>query len=282
MDLRVARHTDRLSELIAFYRDGLGLAGIGGFRDHDGYDGAFLDVPGTRAHLEFTSGGAHRAPAPDPESLLVLYLGDAQRVADIVRRLDVDPVAPANPHWARHGVTVEDPDGFRVVLVPERWDGDARGDVHIEQHTGSRAELRELFELAEDSARALDSYIDLGRVIVARDDGELLGHVQVIDGPRRESAEIKNMAVRPSVQRRGIGLALLEAAIAGARAEGRATLAVSTAAADVGNLRFYQRAGFRMRSIERDAFKPAMGYAAGVEIDGVALRDRVWLDLGLS
>jgi GNAT superfamily N-acetyltransferase len=155
-------------------------------------------------------------------------------------------------------------------------------NVRVEEHTGSRAELRELFELAEDSARALDLYIDLGRVLVARDDGELLGHIQVIDGPRRESAEIKNMAVRQSVQRRGIGRALLEAAIAGARAEGRPTLAVATAAADVGNLRFYQRAGFRMRTIERDAFTPATGYAAGMEIDGVALRDRVWLDLRLS
>ncbi len=25
--------------------------------------------------------------------------------------------------WAEHGVTFEDPDGFRVVLVPERWEG---------------------------------------------------------------------------------------------------------------------------------------------------------------
>ncbi len=29
-------------------RDGLGLAEIGGFRDHDGYDGAFLEIPGVR------------------------------------------------------------------------------------------------------------------------------------------------------------------------------------------------------------------------------------------
>jgi catechol 2,3-dioxygenase-like lactoylglutathione lyase family enzyme len=124
MELRVARHTNRLSELVAFYRDGVGLPEIGGFHDHHGYDGAFVGVPGTHTHLEFTSGGAHRAPSPDPESLLVLYLGDAKEVADIVQRLDVDPVAPANPYWLEHGVTVEDPDGFRVVLVPERWDGD--------------------------------------------------------------------------------------------------------------------------------------------------------------
>ena len=123
MELRVARHTDRLPEVVAFYRDGLGLSEIGGFRDHDGYDGVFLEVPGTGAHLEFTSGGAQDAPTPHPESLLVLYLGDPDAVARAVARLSVEPVAPANPYWAEHGVAIEDPDGFRVVLVPEPWAG---------------------------------------------------------------------------------------------------------------------------------------------------------------
>ena len=122
MQLRVARHTERLEEVVAFYRDGIGLTEIGGFRDHNGYDGVFLEVPGTGAHLELTAGGGHRAPAPHPESLLVLYLGDDEAVRTVVTRLGVDPVPPANPHWAEHGVTVRDPDGFRVVLVPERWD----------------------------------------------------------------------------------------------------------------------------------------------------------------
>ena len=53
---------------------------------------------------------------------------------------------------------------------------------------------------------------------------------------------------------------------------------VATAAADIGNLRFYQRQGFRMRSVERDAFTPATGYPPGLLIDGIELRDRVWLD----
>ena len=121
MQLRIARHTERLDELVAFYRDGLGLPEIGGFRDHDGYDGVFLAVPGTGAHLELTSGGGHGAPQPHPEALLVLYLGDAAAVEATLQRLGVTPVAPANPYWAAHAVTVEDPDGFRVVLVPERW-----------------------------------------------------------------------------------------------------------------------------------------------------------------
>ena len=70
MQLRVARHTERLDELVAFYRDGIGLPEIGGFRDHDGYDGVFLDLPGTGVHLELTTGGAHGGPEPHPESLL--------------------------------------------------------------------------------------------------------------------------------------------------------------------------------------------------------------------
>ena len=123
MQLRVARHTERLDELVGFYREGLGLREIGGFRDHAGYDGVFLEVPGTGAHLELTAGGAHGAPTPHPESLLVLYLGDEAAVSAVAARLGCEPVAPANPYWAQHGVTIEDPDGFRVVLVPERWVG---------------------------------------------------------------------------------------------------------------------------------------------------------------
>jgi hypothetical protein len=53
---------------------------------------------------------------------------------------------------------------------------------------------------------------------------------------------------------------------------------VATAAADIANLRFYQRLGFRMRSIERDAFTVARGYDPDAKVDGIKLRDRVWLD----
>jgi hypothetical protein len=61
--LRVARHTERLDDVVAFYRDRPGLTEVGGFSDHDGYDGVFLEVPGTGAHLELTGGGGQGAPA---------------------------------------------------------------------------------------------------------------------------------------------------------------------------------------------------------------------------
>jgi catechol 2,3-dioxygenase-like lactoylglutathione lyase family enzyme len=122
LQLRIARHTERLDEVVEFYRDGIGLTEIGRFRDHDGYDGVFLAVPGTAAHLELTAGGGHGAPAPHPESLLVLYLGDDDAVRRVAARLNLEPVPPVNPYWAEHGLTFQDPDGFGVVLVPERWD----------------------------------------------------------------------------------------------------------------------------------------------------------------
>jgi catechol 2,3-dioxygenase-like lactoylglutathione lyase family enzyme len=129
MQLRIARHTQRLEEIVSFYRDGIGLPEIGRFDDHEGYEGVFLALPGTEAHLEFTSGGKHRAPAPHPESLLVLYVGDDETVRRIASQLDHPPVTAANPYWAEHGTTFEDPDGFGIVLVPERWRGQSAGEL---------------------------------------------------------------------------------------------------------------------------------------------------------
>jgi catechol 2,3-dioxygenase-like lactoylglutathione lyase family enzyme len=118
VEVRFARHTNRLEVVVRFYRDGLGLPELGRFEDHDGYDGVFLGLPGTTAHLEFTTGGEHPPPEPHPETLLVLYLGSEEAVAAARERTVAQPIEPANPYWAVNGVTIADPDGFRVVLVP--------------------------------------------------------------------------------------------------------------------------------------------------------------------
>ncbi|HEY3692900.1 MAG TPA: GNAT family N-acetyltransferase [Pseudonocardiaceae bacterium] len=151
-------------------------------------------------------------------------------------------------------------------------------DVRVRQHVGSREELRSLFELAEDSRAQLDSYLAAGRVLVAVRGTDVLGHLQLVETDRAGQFEIKNMAVREDCQGRGVGARLVRAAVDLVEAEAGSVLVVATAAADIGNLRFYQRQGFRMRAIERDAFTPATGYPAGISIDGIELRDRVWLD----
>jgi len=117
MRLRVARHTDRLAEVAAWYRDRVGLRQTGAFQGHDGYDGVVLEIPGADAELELTSGGETPPPAPHPESLLVLYCDDEQRRAELAARIAQEPVAPANPYWARHGIAFADPDGFQLILA---------------------------------------------------------------------------------------------------------------------------------------------------------------------
>jgi ribosomal protein S18 acetylase RimI-like enzyme len=150
--------------------------------------------------------------------------------------------------------------------------------IAIDEYTGPRAALRPLFELAEDSRAQLDAYIDTGRVLVAVVRGGIVGHVQLTPAARAVEVEIRNMAVHSSHQGCGVGRALVSAAIDTARVEGRSVLIVATAAADTRALRFYQRLGFRLRAIERDAFTPASGYEPGLHVDGIELRDRVWLD----
>jgi GNAT superfamily N-acetyltransferase len=154
----------------------------------------------------------------------------------------------------------------------------AIGDIRIEAYGGPRDSLRALFELAEDSAAELDSYIGDGRVLVAVTGTGIIGHLQLTGTGDPCQAEIKNMAVQEDFQGHGVGRRLVQAAVDLAAAESVSLLLVATAAADIGNLRFYQRQGFRMRSVERDAFTPATGYPPGLRIDGIELRDRVWLD----
>jgi catechol 2,3-dioxygenase-like lactoylglutathione lyase family enzyme len=117
MKLRIARHTDRLEEVVAFYRDGVGLPEIGRFNDHDGYDGVFLDILNTGAHLELTTGGQHPAPAPHPESLLVLYFDTQADLDAVADRIAGPEVITANPYWRANARAYADPDGFQVLLA---------------------------------------------------------------------------------------------------------------------------------------------------------------------
>ena len=118
--LRVARPTDHLDEVVRLYTDGVGLARLGAFEDHDGFDGVMLGVPGAAYHLEFTRKRGHVAGrAPTGDNLLVFYLPDGQQWQDAVNRMisaGYEPRASCNPYWDRAGRTFEDPDGYRVVF----------------------------------------------------------------------------------------------------------------------------------------------------------------------
>jgi GNAT superfamily N-acetyltransferase len=155
--------------------------------------------------------------------------------------------------------------------------------MEISLYDGERLALWELFELADDSAEQVDAYIELGRVLVASADGDtVVGHVQLIDGDRPGTTELKSLAVREDLRGRGIGTKLVQSALALCRAEGVSVVRVTTATADIDNLRFYQRLGFRASSVARDAFTEANGYPPGLEAHGIPVRDSITFTLTLD
>jgi len=119
-------------------------------------------------------------------------------------------------------------------------------------HEGPRTPLRHLFELADDSSTQIDSYIDLGRVLVARNArGEILGHIQLIPTASADTVELNSIAVREDHQHTGIGRRLVDRALAICREEGVQTVTVTTSTVDLDNLRFYgAAASVRRRSSE--------------------------------
>jgi GNAT superfamily N-acetyltransferase len=151
--------------------------------------------------------------------------------------------------------------------------------IRIESFSGARSDLLPLFEMADDSADQIRNYIELGEVLVARYRQHIMGHVQVLSGAAER--EIKSIAVLGEYRGHGIGSALIRAACNQALAERDLRIAVATATADIGNLRFYQRLGFRMVRIEQDAFSKEKGYSS-VTVDGIPVRDKVWLSIDLE
>ena len=126
MTMRVARPSDNLAPLIAFYCDGLGFEVLYSFADHDGFDGVMIGHKGWPYHLEFTHHRGHTVGrAPTPDNVLVLYIrADAEWQAAVNRMQQhgFGSVPSYNPYWDAHGKTFEDADGYRVVLQNASWD----------------------------------------------------------------------------------------------------------------------------------------------------------------
>ena len=124
--LRVARPSDDLAALKAFYVDGLGLELIDHFEGHDGFNGIMLGRKGWPYHFEFTHAEGHVAgKAPTEDNLVVFYLPEKTEWQAAVMRMEnagFAAVTSFNPYWDIEGKTFEDPDGYRVVLQNAAWE----------------------------------------------------------------------------------------------------------------------------------------------------------------
>jgi catechol 2,3-dioxygenase-like lactoylglutathione lyase family enzyme len=131
--VRLARPSTNLAAAERFYVDGLGLKVL--FRltpsasqtpgsDHQD-DLLMLGWPGAAWHLELTYDAAVK-PNPTDEDLLVLYVDgpiDPVAVKELVEAGGTR-VTARNPYWEQWGITVADPDGYRLVLSQRGWENE--------------------------------------------------------------------------------------------------------------------------------------------------------------
>lgn len=96
-----------------------------------------------------------------------------------------------------------------------------------------------------------------GRLHVAERDGRVVGYVMltIVDAPASwnvgaRAAEIETMSVLPDERSRGVGSALMDAAVRTAEEEGVHAIGVGVVHSNVEGIRFYERAGFRPFYVE--------------------------------
>ncbi|MEW1912756.1 VOC family protein [Kitasatospora sp. NPDC085895] len=124
--IRIARPSLDLAAAERFWVGGLGMAVLWRTTEHVAgeHDLLMVGLPGADWHLELTHDpDLPVTPVPTADDLLVLYLGTPVDEA-LVDRLTAHGgtrVPAHNPYWDEYGVTVADPDGYRLVLCTRTW-----------------------------------------------------------------------------------------------------------------------------------------------------------------
>lgn len=124
--VRIARPSRDLAAAERFYAGGLGLDVLWRTTERvpGEHDLLMVGPPGGGWHFELTHDPEHPLePAPTVDDLFVVYLG-APVDDELVARLEAaggTRVTSNNPYWDAHGVTISDPDGYRLVLCSRTW-----------------------------------------------------------------------------------------------------------------------------------------------------------------
>src|SRR5580765_982646 len=111
----------------------------------------------------------------------------------------------------------------------------------------------ELLLLADPSKDLVDKYLKQSDSFIARQNEETLG-VVVLFPLTEETVEIKNIAVKPELQGRGIGSYLIDNVIKVADVKKYKSVVIGTANSSIGPLYLYQKLGFEITEIRKNFF----------------------------
>jgi ribosomal protein S18 acetylase RimI-like enzyme len=119
-----------------------------------------------------------------------------------------------------------------------------------------------------DGARFFDEHTVPEDVLVALAGGKVVGYVRIQQGSplasTRHVLRVNGIAVDPPFQRRGIGRALIDAAVAEARRRGARRLTLRVLGANGPARRLYESAGFAVEGVLRGEF-----FLEGAYVDDV-------------
>ena len=122
----------------------------------------------------------------------------------------------------------------------------------------------------EDGQPFLDERTDPGDVLLAVEDGEVAGYVRLNRASRFASSDhvlaVNGIAVDPARQGRGVGRALIDAAIAEARRRGARRLTLRVFSPNDRARRLYESAGFVVEGVLRGEF-----FIAGRYVDDLLM-----------
>ena len=132
MTFRYARHTTNLQKIEKFYTEIAGLEKLGGFENHENYNGLFLGHKSFNWHLEFTTSAEKPKSQFDEDDILVFYVNSEIELAKIKKNIKLKNIkleVPKNPYWIENGIMVSDPDNFKIIFSVKQHNFSSNDDL---------------------------------------------------------------------------------------------------------------------------------------------------------
>ena len=142
----------------------------------------------------------------------------------------------------------------------------------------TQSSLKALLLTADPSWEQIQSYVEDSLIFILHSEQRQMV-AQLCLFRQTDTAEIKNLSVDMAFQKQGLAKKLLIHVIEWTRQQQFQTLTVKTGNSSLDQLALYQKVGFRMTTIEQDAFKD---YPEEIYENGIRCLDQVVLTMNFS